>query len=331
MRSLAFFALLLLLPAACRSAEGEGTAGGLLARFPIGARSQAMGGAHGTLPDAPESLVVNPASLGLIESTRLSAAYHQWLEEMYYSGFMAGVPLKPWLVLGAGVEMFSAGEVEAYDHLGNMLTAELQEDRMGVAAAAARWGPFDLGASLKYYHSRIVETSRSRSFLADVGLGLELRFYERSEFLSSSSLTSVYLSAAASNIGPSISYDTETADPDSAPTEFRLGLSVARELARGRSALGALAADLPRHTGRPEMRCGLELGWPVAPFVLFTRAGVRGRPDSGQFSLGLGVRYQGMDLDYAFVSRRAPFAPTHHVSIGFNFERFRPPAAPLAR
>lgn len=330
MKLLALCFFLMLLPAAGRSAEGEGTAGGLLARFPIGARSQALGGAHGTLPDAPESLVVNPASLSLIESTKLSAAYHQWFEEMYYSGLLAGVPLKPWLVLGAGVEMFSAGQIEAYDHLGNMVTAELQEDRMGVAAAAARAGPFDFGVSLKYYHSRVVETSQSRSFLADVGLGLKLKFYEPSEFLIGSFPTSVYLSAAASNIGPSISYDSETSDPDSPPTAFRLGLGVARDLARGRSALGVLAADLPRHTGRPEIRCGLELGWPVAPFVLFTRAGVRGRPDAGQFSLGLGVRYQGMDLDYAFVSRRAPFAATHHVSIGFNFERFRPPAAPLA-
>ncbi len=324
-------AFLLLLPAAGRSAEGEGTAGGMLARFPIGARSQALGGAHGTLPDAPESMVANPASLRLIESTKITAAYHQWFEEMNYSGLLAGVPLKPWLVVGAGVEMFSAGEIEAYTHEGEMVTAELQEDRMALAAGAARLGPFDVGAALKYYHSRIVETSQSRSFLADIGFGLKLEFHEPSEFLADTSSTCVYLSAAASNVGPSISYDSETGDPDAAPTAFRLGMSVARGLTRGRSALGAVAADLPRHTGKPEIRCGLELGWPVAPFVVFARAGARGRSDSGQFSLGLGVRYQGMDLDYAFVSRRAPFGPTHHVSLGFNFERFRPRAVPLAQ
>jgi hypothetical protein len=162
-RILALPVLLLLMPASLRAAAGEGTAGSLLARLPIGARSQALGGAHGALPDSPEVLVVNPSSLRLLRMARVEAAYHQGLEDLYHSGLLIGIPLKEWLVLGGGVEMFSAGMMEAYTHTGEPVQAQLQEDRMGVAGAGIGRGPLRPGTSSATW-ARATDSDSSTGF-----------------------------------------------------------------------------------------------------------------------------------------------------------------------
>ncbi len=325
-RILALLAGLLLMPGFVRAAAGEGTAGGLLARLPVGARSQALGGAHGALPDSPEVLVVNASSLRMLESARVEAAYHQGLEDLYHSGLLIGVPLKDWLVLAGGVQMFSAGMLEARTHVGEPVSAQLQEDRMGMLGAGIGRGPLSLGAAFKYYHSRLVESLETWYLLGDIGAGYRFAFPNAS----SREPTWLNLSAALGNLGASYSYDTETGEEDRPPTVVRLGASAGRKLVGDQRVLAIVSADLPRHTSRLEGRCGLEIVWPFPLVELAARGGFRGRNDSGQFSAGLGLRYLGLDLDYAFVTAREPFGATHHVSAAVSFERFRPAPPPLA-
>src|SRR5687767_95006 len=79
------------------AASGDGTAGGILARLPFGARSLGLGGQHGTLRDAPAAMTANPAALAVAGPAAVEAGFHQSAEETTYAGLAAAYAPLPWL------------------------------------------------------------------------------------------------------------------------------------------------------------------------------------------------------------------------------------------
>ncbi len=316
-------ALLLLGPGAALAAEGEGTAGRILARMPVGARSLGLGGAHGTLPASAEVLLVNPAGLARVDALTAEAAYHRGVEDVTHSALLMAVPVSSWLAFGAGIGTLSAGNIQVYDYAGNMQEAALQEDRMYTAAATGRWGPALVGVSMKYVSSVLVGIAKSNSVLADVGLGLKLNLGGDREPWMGESPEWLYLGLAMSNIGDSSQYGFDSLDSDPAPTIYRFGLSMSRTLRGPRRILTALALDLPRSTAKPGFHGGAEVNWPAGFVEVVTRAGVRLLRDNGTFTAGLGMQLRGIRLDYAYLAATGPFGPTHHFSVELSLGGFR--------
>jgi hypothetical protein len=305
-------------------APGEGTSGGLLLRLPMGARSQGLGGTHGTLPSAPESMLANPAALTTIESFAVEGAYHQGIEDVSYNGILVASPVLDWLSVGAGAATFSAGTIETYDYTGNKYEADLQEDRMGTAGVAAKWGDASFGASVKYYDSMLVGKDRGSMMTADVGASLKIEMGGDRPAWKGDSPDWMILGFSAGNLGAAIDYGGASDPP---PLTYRIGLTTVKSLggegaARPR-ALVIMALDVPQSIARPEGRGGLEMRFPFGYLVLDARAGVRFRRESAGYSVGAGIALRGIFLDYAYLLPSAPFGGTHHFSIGLNTAGFR--------
>lgn len=326
--------LCLLAPLWAHGAKGKGSSGGILARLPVGARSMGLGGSHGTLPQMPEVLLVNPATLTTFDSFTAEAAYHQGVEDVVYNGLLMVLPVTRWLNVGAAVTSLSAGIIEAYDYAGNRFQADLQEDRLITIGHAAQLGPVSLGISLKYLSSILVGTEKSQVMLGDVGAGFRFGLGGADADADAQAPGSrrnanwMYLGVSVSNLGGSFKYGSNVLVADPPPTQYRLGLAVAKELRARQHVLLALAVDIPRSTARPEARGGLEFSVPTRLFEVQVRSGIRFRRDGGTLSAGLGALFRGIRVDYAFLAANDPFGSSHHFSLGFNLGNFRRSTSP---
>jgi hypothetical protein len=305
------------------AAPGDGSAGGLLARAPLGARSQALGGAYGALGGAPESFLANPAAAGMTESTAVVAAYDQGVEGVAWNGLVAVHPVLPWLSAGAGVATLSSGTVEAWDAVGGSYHADLEQDRMGMFGGSATLGPVLAGASLKYTDTTLLGSEHATAILADLGLAIRFGLDPPEHWDGGINPNQAVLSFAAGNLGTSYRYGSGNRATDPPPTLWRTAASVATDLGAGRRMVVIVGADVPRATARLEARAGAEVAVPAGPVGVALRAGARLRRDRGSLTVGLGVSLRGCSLDYAFQAADDVFAATHHVSAGFDLAAFR--------
>lgn len=305
------------------AAPGEGTGGGILARAPLGARSQAMGGSYGALAGAPESFLANPAAAALTESTAAVAAYEQGVEGVAWNGLVAVQPVLPWLAVGAGFATLSAGRVETFDAVGGSYQADLEQDRLAAAGGSAVLGDVLAGVSLKYDDTTLLGTEHASAILADVGLAVRLDLDPPDHWDGGVNPNVAVLSFAAGNLGTSFRYGSGDRATDPPPTVWRAAASVASSLGQGRRSVVVAGLDVPRATARPEARAGLEVVLPAGPVELALRGGARLRHDGGLLTVGLGLGIRGCSLDYAYAAADQVFAATHHVSVGFDLAAFR--------
>ncbi len=315
--------LLALVPGWGQAARGDGSSGGILARMPVGARSLALGGSHGTLPGTPEVLLVNPAALAMLDTPAVVAAYHQGVEDITYNGLLVATPVNSWLSFGAGVSTLSAGVIEAYDYTGKRFERDLEEDRLFTGAAAAHWGSVGFGVSYKFLSSLLLGEFESNVSMLDLGAGVRFDLGPGREPWMGTSPDWLYLGFSVNSLGDSFQYDSPTGGADPPPTQYRFGLSMAKTLRKRQQVLVAVAMDVPRSTARPEARGGVEINWPVRPLEVKTRAGIRFRRDAGTLSAGLGVLIYGVNVDYAYLAANEPFGATHHFSLGFSLGSLR--------
>ncbi|MEK7474830.1 MAG: hypothetical protein AAB152_04255 [Candidatus Coatesbacteria bacterium] len=310
------------------AADGAGSAGGLLARLPFGARVLALGGAQGALPDSPGSLLVNPAAAGAVGPGAVEAGLDQGVEDVRYEGLAAAGDILPWFSGGIALQTLGAGTIETYDYVGTRYTADLESDRLVALAAAARTGPLCAGASLKYVSSTLLGTYKSSAMLGDLGARLRLRLSPPDWYDEDTAQVEnpnwLVLSFAAANVGQRFDYGGAS---DASPLVWRSGALVEQALSRRARLLLSFAADVPRATAQPEGRTGVEVVWPVSTVAVAVRVGVRMARDGGVFSGGLGLAIRGISVDYAYLGKLGPFDATHHMSLGFNLGAFRGSAA----
>ncbi|MEK7766739.1 MAG: hypothetical protein AAB368_10915, partial [bacterium] len=267
--------LLLLLARSAGAVPGEGTSGALLARVSVGARGQALGGAHAGLPGAPEAFLANPAALARVDGSGASAAFHLGAEDLSYGALAAVHPVLPWLGAGLALQTLAAGTIEAHDYAGNLLTARLEDDLLATAGCAARAGPVGLGVAVKAGRSTLIGTEHASFFAGDLGADVRLEFEEPEGPPPWPAPAWMRLGFAVANLGPRVRFGTAAVGADDAPLAFRLGASLGKPLSPEMSLLGVLAVTMPRATTRAETFGGLEVARTVNGVVLAARAGFR--------------------------------------------------------
>jgi hypothetical protein len=307
-------------PRVPEAARGEGSAGAVLARLPVGARSLGLGGAHVALPQSLESMSVNPAALSALDSLNVEATYHQGAEGVAYNGLLLAVPAASWLTLGGSIETLSAGLIEAYDYAGNLHKSDLEEDRLGCFGAGANLGHFALGLSAKYFTSRLVGTDEGSAMMGDFGGGMRIELGGPREGWMGESPDWMYVGVSVNNLGGSVDFGGP-ADPP--PTLYRLGVSVGTAIRRNQRILFATAVDVARSTAQPEARGGVEFEWLMGFLTARLRAGCSLGRSERALSGGLGLKVRGVFIDYACLATNGPFGATHHVSAGLDFGGFR--------
>lgn len=261
----------------------------------LSARAAAMGGAFTAVADDLGALEHNPAGLGLLSNSQVSAMYSRWLADISF-GALAGAHVVPLLgTVGLGVNLMDSGDIEG--------TARNFEASSFVLRAA--WGrsvrrDLTLGVGAKIIRETIDEFSSSGGTL-DGGLVY-------------TPLRGLTFGLAALNIGAVSAFEEETGR---LPYTFKGGMAV--KVLEGEYGMIVTAADVDYVPGDPVKPSfgaeywggrylALRVGYKVKDTDLSQLVGL---------AAGLGVRWESLRLDYAF----APFSSlgvTHRLTVNWE-------------
>lgn len=276
------------------------SAGADFLRAELPARPAAMAGAYGAFHGDASAFLWNPAALAWLDQPLVGATHFSSVVDTAFNQASYAQPLTVWGArtgLGLSVQHSTTTGFNQVDLAGNDLGPVENYDLVLLAGGGLRISPtLGLGANAKAFNSRLAEF-RARGVAVDLG-GLS-EVHPR-----------VALGVALVDVGVQEAYD-QVADP--LPTLFRLA---------GRFHLlddpeadiqAGLQLDRPWSTnGAITLGAGAEYWYRQ---VLAFRAGWRLGADLGPFSLGLGFRWQGWTLDYAY-NNLGDLGLTHRLSVG---------------
>lgn len=235
----------------------------------LGARAMGMGGAAAAIATDASAVYYNPALLALLYGNSVVSSYASNWGALGYLNLAYARP-----DLGVGILRMAAGG-EGADEFGNPGPSYRVEELASLAGAGWAFSPsFAVGITGKYY-SQTLPNTKGHGFTADVGAAYELE--------------NLRLGLVARNALGSVRYEPSgVLDPFERTWVLGAGYQVGNLL---------LAADVESqpsvgtvvHTGAAydfgpaELRCG---AW---------------NPGSGwALTLGLGLRWQAIQVDYAF-------------------------------
>jgi hypothetical protein len=274
---------LLLFPARARSLSSG--ADFLTAQIP--ARPAALSGAFAANGDDPNAFLWNPSALASIPEPSVSATHFSSIVDTTFDQAAFAQPLKLWDVaggMGLSVQHSSTSNLVETDLAGNNLGAIDNGDWVLDGGYGFQLNPsLQLGLALKVFDSRLAQY-QSEGYALDFG-GL------------SQISPRVALGVAFANLGSAQAFD-QVSDP--LPGLLRL-------------AAKALVVDSKEV--RIDASAELDRPWASNDPVLFNlggeywyeslvafRAGYRFGVDQGNLSLGIGVKWGGLEFDYAYVS-----------------------------
>jgi hypothetical protein len=306
-----------------------GTAAGNWLKLETGTRAIGMSGAHVAVGNGIYAAPYNPASIGFVEGSETFFSRTNYVADIKHSvfGYAKQLSLSDYI----GFHIF-------YMDSGDMLVTDVENpdgygEYFSVTAFSLRGmytkmltDRLKVGASVKYVREDIY-TAYMHSFVFDIGSNFDTGIY------------GMILGMSVSNFGPEVKFSgegleievDESLDPDEKlqrvseefplPLTFRLGVS--NEVIGPNSAFlnipGSrltVAFDAINSIDYSVYGCGgLEYAWNEMAFL---RAGTHLGHDTAGFSLGAGVKYRGINVDYAFVNYGI-LETTHQFGIGLDF------------
>lgn len=298
-RLILFAAWALLYSAPARAGEDAGT----LSPFASGAGARAigMGGAYTVGTENAAALMWNPANLALAQRFGLETGFAQFEESGAGEQFVGVVlPSWRWGALGLTMRHVGVGGIEQRDAQ-NLVTGSLfsaDETELTLGYARPMGSAVRLGAGFKLQGSTVGQASDA-GFGADLGFAVDLAplVGARAAWLSPLSLAVAVRNA----IEPSQRLEL---DPVSDPRVMRFGMAWVRGIGFSTVRFGA---DLDHSQGvTTHARLGGELEMRE---LLALRAGF----NQGHLAAGTSLRWQGLQLDYAYEQRDLGVA--HHFGI----------------
>lgn len=307
-------------------AGGVGTTSGAFLKLPTGARPIGMGETYVAVGDDVQSLGWNPAGLALMEKRQFTFMHAQWLEGIRYESLAYAQPLGGFIFLGGGVDFLDSGAIEKTEFTNATGVTTGPENSIfgswvskgtfsvsnvvltlggAVDVSGLRWIPVpnvQAGMNIRMLLEKIDKGSTAGAMI-DIGA-----------LWSPETVPNLTLAALGENLGPAMSGKIP-------PISFRLG---AAYLWLNRNLVTTADYYQPiDNYGR--ISFGAEYWYKE---MIAVRGGYRfqGKTDLNEYgigfregiSLGAGVRYQIVQLDYAF-SSLGFFGPTHRISLTVSF------------
>ena len=209
----------------------------------------------GTSPDA-FSMFFNTAKLASsVQKLELAASYSPWIRRGIRSISPFNLVLSGYSKIGINqavafsMQSFSFGRISRIDSLNKTITSRIIERAYSLGYACSLSRHFSLGMNIKYIHSDLsafaigssVDVSPVRSFAVDFSGSYQRRISKNNEIVAGLTL---------SNIGPKISYSTQTSDY--LPANFRLGFGYTRIYAEDKrwlflAEINKLMVPTPQH------------------------------------------------------------------------------------
>jgi hypothetical protein len=121
-------------------AGGVGTTGANFLKIPVAALPAGMGEAY-TAMVGPDSILYNPAGLGLLSYSSFSGSHNQYLEGITQE-YLALAWRFPFATLGAGFSSLSSGDIDAYDENDMPVGNTSSNHQLMVISIAQGWPHF---------------------------------------------------------------------------------------------------------------------------------------------------------------------------------------------
>ncbi len=281
-------------------AGGAGTTSGNVLQMSPSPRAAAMGEAYSAVTDGADALYWNPAGLVRIQKRSVLFMHGSSGESTAVNYGAYGQKVGDSNAFAVSLHSLTQGSMAGADGSGNDTSSFTPNDLVLSLGGAHGFKTFRLGASLKYVRSTIKKTATT----ATADIGLLSRGYLKGK---------LRLALTATNLFGSLKYDQVT---EKLPQSIHAGVAYRlhpRWLA---------SAELTKpNDENPYAGLGTEVEMAKTKDIGLTgRAGYISRADiSGAgISLGLGVRFKKMNIDYAFVPL-GDLGQSHQMSLGYRF------------
>ncbi len=278
---------------------GIGQTGARILNQTVGARSAGLGSAFTALADDSFGFHYNPAGLAQIKNTEIGTMYLTGLTDEYYA-FLSGVTkVGEKEAIGVSILYLDGGNFEWNKTDGTMETRKAIEDILFTFACAYQENnSLSLGINLKTYSSKLLGEYKANAYALDLGILLKI-------------IKGLKAGVSLQNIGTKIKYLEEN---DPLPITGRIGLSYQEKYLDNYFLV--VTDYIYRYQESAFQNLGIEYGWGE---LLIFRAGYSSGYESNRLSLGVGLRRNLFQFDYAY-TLTGSFQPVHSISLIYRIK-----------
>ncbi len=263
------------------SSQAAGTSGALVLKQAVGARAQGMGEAFTSVADDATSVYWNVGAMSQVPGTQVNVSYLTGLLDSSYGQVMFTNRFDNNSTLGVGFVLFQGGILQLDQADGSTREVIAQTDLVGQVAYAVQIMPnLGVGLGVKVIDSTLIEEYTAWALAGDLGMKLLLS-------------DQLAVGLTIQNVGTELKFIN---DGDSLPLTLRVGGSYQLHIDKDHNTLLALDLikdndqDFTIHTGAEH--------WYAK--TLAVRLGYKAGYELESLTAGLGVRWQMLQIDYAF-------------------------------
>jgi len=268
----------------------------------VSARGLAMGDAMSALASGAAATHYNPASLltpdGQPSLTQILFSHKEWIQDTRSEFLGASVPLGNDQTIGFSLNTTTVSGIEVRVRPGpSEGTFTAREFSAGISYAQRIDSTISVGISGKFLYEKILIDEAS-GFAADAGVRWQTPF------------ENILVGASVANIGSMNSFRTESTR---LPTMLRVGPAYTFRVEESRL-LCAVGADLVRvfPDGQTLVNAGGEV---IINDFVAVRGGYQFGSDSRGLTLGIGILYKSLALDYAYARVGSDLGSGHTISL----------------
>lgn len=295
-----FLLALVLIFSVSAYAQNDGSANTGLAflKLGVGARSMAMGDAYSSVSDDGTAVIYNPARLNAGMDNNLTVMYNSAMQDLTNNFIGAKVKFNK-LGIGFGLLKTSVSDIEVRTIPGAAIDKfDAQNLSMNVSLCYELYKNLSVGVTSKLIYEKIYIDEAS-------GVGFDIGTNYIKDDLS--------VSFVLSNLG---SFNALKDASTKLPTAVRFGGAYSFKKKSNLNLLFALEGYKVLDGGKFHINSGAEIGYKD---LLFIRLGYQTAYENKGFTTGVGFKYKGILLDYAFIPYSDSFGTSNTLSLGFNF------------
>jgi long-subunit fatty acid transport protein len=303
--------------------ERAGQSGWQFLKINGDSRQAALGGAFTAISGGDaNSIFGNPAALSDVENIDVQVNVLEWIADINYQSFAAGINLGQMGVVGVSLAMLDYGDIpETINSPSGSGTIPLitgknftaNDIAVGLSYSKKITDNLSVGGSIRWMEQQIAELSMS-----NISMDIGTMYY--------TGFRSLRIAITARNFGPdsrfggwSDEFQTES-DYVRMPLDFRAGIAMDFLDEEGSPHLltAVVEGDHP-NDGKEKFHLGVSYGFDE---IFFIRAGYKFNYDVQRFTFGAGITYPiGAtvgSINYAYVDF-GELTQVHSFSLGFSF------------
>jgi len=277
--------------------DGAGNTGLSFLKTGVGAREISMGEAVSSITDDGTSVYYNPARLFNGANNNVTLMHNASVAD-YTVDYIGAKVSWTKFAFGIGVHSASVSDIEIRNAPGALIDKFSSRDLSIGLSLAYKINPnISIGVTPKFLYEKIyIDESSGMAF----------------DFGANFTKENINVSFVVANVG---SVNEMKNEVTKLPTYVRFGGSYRTGKGNLSYLFGADGFKV-MDGGTFHLHTGAEVGYKE---IVFLRAGYQTQYENKSFTAGVGLKYKGLNLDYAFVPYKNEFGSSNSFSLGFTF------------